>query len=149
MLIAAGSLTACGSPSVMSGPELLGEAEILAEYERETGRLELAPGDTWDPDPRQLKADSPDPDGPMKFERGIGEQTAQFQWYCSWARSALTGKGAQRAAALARLEEFPTFSVWKAMDDNGHTLFTGISEEVSRDRTDALEEYVAGNCELP
>ncbi|MBB1246682.1 hypothetical protein GL263_24475 [Streptomyces durbertensis] len=147
VLISAGSLTACSLGGADAGqPALLDEKEILAEYSAETDRLELAPGDVWDPRPQQLTADSPGPEGPMKFERGVGEQTAQFQWYCSWAKHALADEGAAQDA-FVHLNKFPTLSVWDAMDENGHALFTGISEGAARGQLDELADYVDDNCE--
>ncbi|MDK1474680.1 hypothetical protein QNO07_14830 [Streptomyces sp. 549] len=122
------------------------EKEILAEYSTEAERLELAPGDNWDPRPGQLATDSAGPEGAMKFEQGVGKQTAQFQWYCSWARLALTdGQAEQRA--LAQLKKFPTLDVWDAIDKNGHALFNGIAEEAAGGELDALADYVADSCE--
>ncbi|ARF73481.1 hypothetical protein B7C62_15330 [Kitasatospora albolonga] len=146
MFILAGSLTACSPDGIEAGhPVLLDEEGILAEYVAETGRLKLAPGDVWHPRPQQLIAEPPGPEGPMKFERGVGEQTAQFRWYCSWAELALTDEDAAEDA-LVQLDRFPDLSVWDTMDENGHILFTGISEEAARGQLDDLAEYVVDNC---
>jgi hypothetical protein len=81
----------------------------------------------------------------MMWEAGVGAQTAQFQWYCSWARAALRG-GRDLQPALARLRRFPTLSVWDAMDDAGHVLFRGIIDDASRGRFDSLVRYVQEDC---
>lgn len=122
----------------------LSEDEIAAEYTAETRRLELAPGDTWVVAPQELKLASPDPARPMRYEQGVGAQTAQFQWYCSWAEQALADP--EPAASLDRLAEFSSMSVWDDMDSNGHYLFTANLEDARLGELDALKGYVADYC---
>ena len=80
------------------------------------------------------------------FEVGVGAQTAQFSWYCLWAEAALRADGGSRREALTRLRAFPSLSVWRAMDEVGHTMFTEQLAEAERGDPQALSEYVATNC---
>ena len=139
------TLSACATSAPEPVPRAqLSQDEIQAEYAAETRRLELAPGDTWVVEPAELRLASPDPARPMRYEQGVGAQTAQFQWYCSWAGQALTDS--EPGSALVRLGEFPSMSVWEDMDSNGHYLFTANLEDARAGDLDALEGYVADYC---
>ena len=139
------SLSACATKAPEAVPRAqLTQDEIAHEYAAETRRLELAPGDTWVAAPPELELASPDPTRPMRYEQGVGAQTAQFQWYCSWAGQALTGT--DPASALDRLTEFSSMSVWEDMDSNGHYLFEGNLEDAQAGDFDALDRYVADYC---
>lgn len=139
------TLSACTTtePPVVQRAHLT-QDEIVAEYAAETRRLTLAPGDRWVPAPPELELTSPDPYRPMRYEEGIGAQTAQFQWYCSWAGQALTDP--DPAASLDRLAEFSAMSVWDDMDSNGHHLFTGNLEDARAGDLAALDGYVSDYC---
>lgn len=82
----------------------------------------------------------------MMFHVGVGAQTAQFSWYCRWAEAALLADGGSRREALTRLRAFPSLSVWSAMDEVGHTMFTEQLAEAERGDRQVLAEYVATNC---
>lgn len=139
------TLSACAAtaPEPVQRAQLT-QDEIVAEYAAETRRLELAPGDTWVVAPAELELGSPDPARPMRYEQGVGAQTAQFQWYCSWARRAL--EDPEPAAALDRLAEFSSMSVWDDMDSNGHYLFSANLEDARGGDLDTLDGYVADYC---
>lgn len=139
-------LAACSwaAGPVDQAPHLLDRAGIIAEYRQETARLRLAGSDHWDPAPRELADPDPARPGSMRWEAGVGSQTAQFQWYCSWARAALAGR--DPSGALAELARFSTMSVWDAMDDTGHRLFTRTLDQARRGNLRALARYRAGNC---
>lgn len=118
IVFAAIILTACtmNNASESNTPTLLDHDEVMAEYEKETRQLQLADGDSWDPDPIQLSAPDSSEPSQLMWEEGIGAQAAQFQWYCSWARAALHAKSG-RGVALERLEKFRAMSVWQMMDE--------------------------------
>lgn len=152
LMIVAGVLTACTATATGSDqqrehqpPILLTAEQIMAEYLSETEQLELAPGDTWDSNPVQLSAAGAGGIRSMMYEPGVGAQTAQLQWYCSWATAALFDDDL-RATALAKLAEFPSLSVWQYMDYNGHLLYERISAGAARGDLGALAEYVDNNC---
>lgn len=140
-------LSACttNNSSESNSPVLLDRDGIIAEYENETDKLQLANGDSWESDPIQLSAPDSNEARKLMWEEGIGAQTAQFQWYCSWAREALNQKS-DREAALERLERFRAMSVWQMMDDNGHRMFTKIITRAKSGDLDPLSEYVRTNC---
>lgn len=153
-LVVAGLLAACAPANPDTHelvlpdsrhPVVLDEQQILAEYRAETGRLQLAPGDRWDPRPAQLTVGAPGSSRSLMFEQGVGAQTAQFYWYCSWASAALADDGLG-GDALAELEAFPTLSVWQHMDTNGHALFRHISDRAAQGDLDELAGYVANDC---
>lgn len=133
---------ASGSSSSTARPSL-SEQQILEEYAAETAILELAAGETWVQIPPDLTLDSPDPKRPMRYEQGVGAQTAQFQWYCSWATEAIHG---DLKASLDRLETFPTMSVWDDMDTNGHNLFEANISDAHDGNLGTLESYVSEYC---
>ena len=139
------TLSACASTAPESVQRAhLTQDEIAAEYAAETRRLELAPGDTWAIAPPELTLASPDPSRPMRYEQGVGAQTAQFQWYCSWAKQALADP--EPAASLDRLAEFSSMSVWDDMDSNGHYLFSANLEDARVGDFGTLSGYVADYC---
>lgn len=132
-----------GSPPPTPPPVLLTAAEARAEYLEQTGRLTLPAGQEWPASPSSLRADAAPP-GQM-FEAGVGEQEAQFYWYCSWATVAL-GDAQERSWAMDMLDSFEALSVWQRMDSNGHALFRGIQESAVSADMEPLAAYVADNC---
>jgi hypothetical protein len=139
-------LTACsGTAAAPSAPpHLLDRQQILAEYTQETSRLALPDGARWDGRPVELDVPAGDP--AHLWEAGVGAQTAQFHWYCSWARAALADDSG-RGPALAQLATFPDLGVWQAMDETGHAMFQAILDDARAGVLDSLDGYVADNCQ--
>lgn len=123
--------------------DLLDGQEVMQEYVAETAHLTLPSGGEWAIDSTRALIGADDPN--HHFERGVGAQTAQLEWYCSWATVAISGSS-QRDAALLELPRIEHMSVWVTMDANGHRLHRAIHDRVARGDVAPMREYVATNC---
>lgn len=141
-LAALTALLLCGCGSTSHTPnraELLTRAEIIAEYRTETTKLTLPPESTWPPEPEHIATDPAN----YRYEEGVGQQGAQFWWYCSWAKYGITRDD---PAALSKLSQIKTMSLWPHIDDNGKAMFNEISTQIDAGNFAPVEGYVATNC---
>lgn len=102
--------------------------------------LELPPGRDWPEVPSELDGDLPES---VMYQEGIGQQGAQFEWYCAWAGHGLVS-GNKRD--LNRLEGFKQMSIWSHIDDVGHNLYERIHDGIAAGDLEPLREYVSNNC---
>ena len=124
-------------------PVLVDVAQARAEYAARTHELHLPEGRSWPAIPEILMEGAVSP-GHM-FERGVGQQEAEFQWYCVWADVALA-EPARRSLAVTARGAFDETGAWTQMDDNGRALFGGIQDALGRGDLLPLTEYAASNC---
>ncbi len=132
-------LAGCGSLATEQQPSMLTREQAITEYQAETKVLQLPTGTSWPQLPPDMRNDLPD----YRYEQGVGQQGAQFHWFCSWAAYGLNHHDQQ---ALTKLDAFTTMSVWSHIDDNGHALFIGIQKGISAGDLNPLRDYVATNC---
>lgn len=58
----------------------------------------------------------------MYHQVGVGEQTVELGWYCSWASHA-PNEAEEVLRALDRLSTLEQMSIWQYMDGVGYQLF--------------------------
>jgi hypothetical protein len=142
--------TGCGASQrtrAEKQPVLLSKKDVMEEYNRETRQLSLPSKAQWNSEEARAAIGVDKYAGnSMMYEEGIGAQTAQFEWYCAWARVALDDHHA-RADALAHLATFNSLSVWNHMDRVGHALFLRIKNRALAGDLHPLSEYVGQNCQ--
>lgn len=117
------------------------------EYQEETQVLELPPGLTWPGVPSELEEVLPES---VMYEEGVGQQGAQFEWYCAWASQ---GLASGNLGDLDQLESFKEMTIWWHIDDVGQSLYERIQEGIStvdltplREYVSNIREYVSNNC---
>lgn len=135
-------LLLCGCGSAARTPtrtHLLTRTEIIAEYHTESAKLTLPPGSIWPSIPQQIATDPAD----YRYEAGVGQQGAQFWWYCSWAKH---GISRDDPVALARLNQVKTMSLWSHIDDTGKAMFNEISTQIGAGNLGPLKDYLTSNC---
>lgn len=139
------AILGCSSDDGGTGGDtvILNAEQALEEYREQAAELELAAGDEFVDMPPTLSA-LDEQGNAMGFEAGVGAQTAQLQWYCSWARAALADPAA--GEPIERLETFSDLSIWDKMDDNGHRLFEDQLAQAKLGNLTPLSEYTAANC---
>lgn len=77
-------------PRVINGVLYLPAAMTTREYFAESRDLALSPGAAWPAHPIEYVRGHV----PMFYEKGFGRQSADFYWFCSWARSAVNARDA-------------------------------------------------------
>ncbi|MCX5380340.1 hypothetical protein [Streptomyces sp. NBC_00091] len=120
-----------------------GHHQMVAEYEAAADRLTLPPGSSW--------AGVPKAEPDAVFETGVGVNTAQMQWLCSWETEWISQRGRdadREERALSQLMEFPSTSFYqKFLDDNGRTFYDEYLTKARLGDPEGFQEDISANCQ--
>lgn len=134
------SVMGCAVDSPRGG-DLLSSAGAEHEYQVAKADMVLPPGSAWPasaPEVSEAPAD-------MKFQRGVGEQNAQFIWLCAWVSAALDGE-APWDEAKGQVMTLRERSLWRFMDRTGRALHEELFAAFDTRSELAIAEYRADHC---